>query len=43
MKTMADFWLIAPGQPSDRIQEIHIMVLHILIEAAERIIFPENY
>ena len=43
MKTMADFWLVAPGQTSDRIQEIHIMVLHILIEAAERIIFPENY
>ena len=43
MKTMADFWLIAPGKTSDRIQEIHIMVLHILIEAAERMIFPENY
>ena len=43
MKTMADFWLIAPGQTSDRIQEIHMTVLHILIEAAERMIFPENY
>ena len=43
MKSMADLWLIAPGQTSDRIQEIHIMVLHILIEAVERIIFPENY
>ena len=43
MKSMADLWLIAPGKTSDRIQEIHIMVLHILIEAVERIIFPENY
>ena len=43
MKSMAALWLIAPGQTSDRIQEIHIMVLHILIEAVERIIFPENY
>jgi D-sedoheptulose 7-phosphate isomerase len=28
---------------SDRIQEIHIKVLHIAIEAVERSLFPENY
>ena len=38
-----DLSLIAPGDTSDRIQEIHIMVLHILIESVERLMFPENY
>lgn len=28
---------------SDRIQELHIKVLHIVIEAVERRLFPENY
>lgn len=28
---------------SDRIQEVHIKVLHIAIEAVERRMFPENY
>ncbi|MHC4892346.1 MAG: SIS domain-containing protein [Planctomycetota bacterium] len=28
---------------SDRIQEIHIKVLHIVIEAVERALFPANY
>jgi D-sedoheptulose 7-phosphate isomerase len=28
---------------SDRIQELHIKVLHIVIEAVERGLFPENY
>jgi D-sedoheptulose 7-phosphate isomerase len=28
---------------SDRIQEIHMLVLHTLIEVIERIMFPENY
>jgi D-sedoheptulose 7-phosphate isomerase len=35
-------WLI-PGETSDRIQEIHMLILHILIEGVERILFPENY
>ncbi len=35
--------LIVPGNTSDRIQEIHMMCLHILIEITERILFPENY
>lgn len=38
-----DLSLIAPGNTSDRIQEIHRMVLHILIESVERLMFPENY
>lgn len=38
-----DSHLIAPGTTADRIQEIHIKVLHILIEHVERLMFPENY
>ena len=38
-----DICLIAPGDTADRIQEIHIKVLHILIEHVERLMFPENY
>ncbi|RLC51545.1 MAG: phosphoheptose isomerase [Candidatus Cloacimonadota bacterium] len=35
--------LIVNGQFSDRIQEIHMMTLHIIIEIVERLLFPENY
>ncbi len=35
--------LIAPGITTDRIQEIHIAILHIIIEMIERIMFPNNY
>lgn len=31
------------GQFADRVQELHIKVLHILIELIERNFFPENY
>lgn len=34
---------IIPGKTSDRIQELHMIILHILIEVVERIMFPENY
>lgn len=43
MKELYDFEWIVPGSTSDRIQEIHMMILHIVIEGVERIIFPENY
>ncbi|MCH8292666.1 D-sedoheptulose 7-phosphate isomerase [Candidatus Poribacteria bacterium] len=43
IKPHCDLCLIAPGSTSDRIQEIHMMVLHILIESVERLMFPENY
>ncbi len=43
LKHHCDIYLIAPGDTSDRIQEIHIKVLHILIEHVERLMFPENY
>ena len=43
LKNYCDSYLIAPGGTADRIQEIHIKVLHILIENVERLMFPENY
>lgn len=43
MKNLYDYEWIVPGETSDRIQEIHMMILHIVIEGVERIIFPENY
>ncbi|MFT4540803.1 MAG: D-sedoheptulose 7-phosphate isomerase [Planctomycetota bacterium] len=39
-----DIPIVVPeAQTSDRIQEIHIKVIHITIEAVERRLFPENY
>ena len=39
-----DIPIVVPrATTSDRIQEIHIKVLHIAIEAVEREMFPENY
>jgi len=38
-----DYQLIVPGNTTDRIQELHIAVLHIIVETIERILFPENY
>jgi D-sedoheptulose 7-phosphate isomerase len=43
VKPHCDLCLVAPGNTSDRIQEIHMMVLHILIESVERLMFPEHY
>ncbi len=33
---VCDLVLMAPGETSDRIQEIHMLVLHVVIEALER-------
>jgi len=43
LKNKGDFEVIVKADTSDRIQEIHMMCLHILIEIVERIMFPENY
>ncbi|MBC2856499.1 MAG: D-sedoheptulose 7-phosphate isomerase [Cetobacterium sp.] len=43
LKGMCDHEFIIPGATSDRIQEIHMMILHIIIEGVEKIMFPENY
>jgi D-sedoheptulose 7-phosphate isomerase len=43
-KSMCDVPIVVPlATTSDRIQEIHIKVLHIAIEAVERRMFPQNY
>ncbi len=43
LKEMVDLAIIVPAQTSDRIQEIHIKLIHTVIETVEREIFPENY
>ncbi len=40
---LADLALVVPAQTSDRIQEIHIKLIHTVIETVERTLFPENY
>jgi D-sedoheptulose 7-phosphate isomerase len=43
-KSMCDVPIVVPlATTSDRIQEVHIKVLHIAIEAVERRMFPQNY
>jgi len=40
----ADIDICTPGGNfADRVQELHIKVIHILIELVERTLFPENY
>ena len=43
LKGMCDYEFIIPGETSDRIQEVHMIILHIIIEGVERVLFPENY
>jgi len=43
LKGLCDSEFIIKAENSDRIQELHMSILHILIEAIERRMFPENY
>jgi D-sedoheptulose 7-phosphate isomerase len=43
LKSMADLAIVIPAETSDRIQEMHIKLIHTVIETVEREIFPENY
>ena len=43
LKGVCDYEFVIPGETSDRIQEVHMMILHIIIEGVERTLFPENY
>jgi D-sedoheptulose 7-phosphate isomerase len=43
LKGLCNLALVVPGTTSDRIQEVHIKVVHLTIEAIERELFPENY
>lgn len=43
LKDLVDLAIVVPAQTSDRIQEIHIKIIHTVIESVERVLFPENY
>ena len=43
MKHLYDYEWIVSAQTSDRVQEIHMTILHILIEIVERHLFPDHY
>ena len=43
LKGQCDYEFIVPATTSDRIQEVHMTILHIVIEGVERLLFPENY
>ncbi|MCB0393514.1 MAG: SIS domain-containing protein [Bdellovibrionales bacterium] len=43
LKSLVDLAIVIPAQTADRIQEMHIKILHTAIETVERRIFPENY
>ncbi len=43
IKSMVDLPIIIPAETSDRIQEMHIKLIHTSIETMERHFFPENY
>ena len=43
LKGLADLAIVVPGSTSDRIQEMHIKLIHLVIETVERELFPENY
>jgi D-sedoheptulose 7-phosphate isomerase len=43
LKGRGDHELIVESETTERIQEIHMLALHALIESVERSLFPENY
>lgn len=44
LECLSDVYLCTPGgRYADRVQELHIKVLHIFIELVERHFFPQNY
>ena len=43
LKNLVDIPIIVPHSLTDRIQEIHIKIIHILIEGIERQLYPELY
>ena len=43
LKSLADIPIIVPANRSDRIQEMHIKLIHIMVEGVERGLFPSLY
>ena len=43
LKDLVDVAIVVPADTSDRVQEMHIKIIHTVIETVERSLFPENY
>jgi D-sedoheptulose 7-phosphate isomerase len=43
LKEMVDIPIVVDHKITDRIQEIHIKIIHIMIEGIERSLFPDHY
>ena len=43
LRGAGDVNFLIAGSTSDRIQEVHMTVLHVMIEGMERLMFPANY
>lgn len=43
LKDLVDLAIVVPADTSDRVQEVHIKLIHTVIESVERDLFPENY
>lgn len=43
LKEMVDYPIVVPSDITDRIQEVHIKAIHIMIEGVERKLFPDHY
>jgi D-sedoheptulose 7-phosphate isomerase len=43
LKEMVDIPIVVDHKITDRIQEVHIKIIHIMIEGIERALFPEHY
>ena len=43
LKALVDVPIVVPAVTSDRIQEMHIKIIHTVIETLERRLFPNNY
>ena len=42
-KGMVDYSFVVEATTSDRVQEVHILIIHSIIEGMERLLFKENY
>lgn len=42
LKSKCDYEIIIPGRTSDRIQELHMLILHIIIEEVEKVLFHKD-
>jgi len=43
LRPLCDLAIVVPAETSDRIQEVHIKIVHIVIELVERRLYPQNY